>query len=287
MNLVAFTPDRFAAPLLAGWLVCVAIGCANDRTVESDAMITFETPDGGAAEDASRPPEPSVGDACEVDEDCPEDAPICLISEAYRGGYCTDICPEEGANTCPAGSHCTPIDFRTRVCLLECDPRAEKECRPGYGCAEGGPDASVCAPGCDLDSDCPDGLLCNADDGTLGEGRCYDPDAALGDPCTEPEDCDADGWCVRERDRGWPGGACTIFRCNEVDDTGCEGDAHCVFHFYRDPICVDGCEADADCRSGYACRPDETYPDRNICMPSCQATDCAGLTCNADTGFCE
>ena len=77
MTLVAFTPDRFAAPLVAGWLVCVAIGCANDRTVESDAMITFETPDGGAAEDASRPPDPSGGAACEGDAACPAAAPLC------------------------------------------------------------------------------------------------------------------------------------------------------------------------------------------------------------------
>lgn len=269
-------------PLLALLLVA----CDAPPPAVEDAAITFEAPDAGPVEDASTPPEPAVGDACDADDVCPGAAPVCLGGEGWRDGYCTEYC-EEGADTCPEGSRCTPIDHRTRVCLRECDTRVEKDCRPGYGCAEGGPDASVCEPGCDVDADCPDGLRCDPADGIRGEGQCYDPEAALGDPCVDPEDCTADGWCMRERDRGWPGGFCTLFRCNEVDDAGCPGDAHCVFHFYRDPICVDGCEVDADCRPGYACLPDETYPDRMICTPRCDASACTELTCSPDTGRCE
>ena len=225
-------------------------------------------PDSGT--DAGPPPA-HLGDACASasDADCPDEAPVCLDLDGFAGGYCTQFCVEGAGDECPAGSLCTAIGFMNAACLIECDPSLEKPCRQGYGCGEGAPAGPVCAPGCDVDADCPDGSLCNGDDGLLAEGRCYDPAAQVADPCTEPEQCDADAWCVRERDRGWPGGACTFFGCNETDDTGCPGDAHCIFHFYRDPICADGCASDADCRAGYSCLPDAMFTDRLWCQPRC------------------
>jgi len=259
-----------------------------------DAGITFTPPDaahaadaGDAGADAGDAFVPSVGMPCASDDACPEEAPICLVDPGFRDGYCTQFCVDASV-ICPDGSQCTPISFMTKVCLAECDDTAAPPCRPGYGCGEGAPVAPVCAPGCDVDADCPDGLRCNPDDGGLGEGECYDAGAELGDPCIEPEQCNIDSWCIRERDRGYPGGTCTIFRCNEVEDTGCPGDAHCVFDFYRDPICLTRCVADTDCRAGYACLPDPTYPDRMRCTPSCDDAACLepGATCDAMTGRC-
>jgi len=281
--------------VLACFGLCFScLSCTSDAPPAADTSISFMPPDAAsdadAAADAADTAPPSVvGMACTVDEDCPAAAPICLVGDGFRDGHCTEFCAGDAADTCPAGSHCTPIGFMRDVCLAECDPRAERPCRQGYGCGPGGPVAAVCAPGCDVDDDCPEGLSCNPDDGGLHEGECFDPEAENFDPCTEPEDCPSDSWCIRERDRGYPGGACTIFRCNEIDDTGCPGDAHCVFDFYRDPICIDGCVVDADCRDGYACLPDETYPDRVRCTPAC--TDDAhclepGFSCDVMTSRC-
>jgi hypothetical protein len=278
-------------------VIVTAIGCGSDAPAEMDTSITFEAPDASpdadagadAAGDADAAPPTTVGMHCAVDSDCPADVPICLVDEGFRDGHCTDYCESDGDDTCPAGSHCAPIAFMTDVCLADCDPDAEDPCPLGFGCAEGAPAAAVCAPGCDVDADCPEGLACNPDDGGLVEGECYDPSAELGDPCTEPEQCPIDNWCIRERDRGYPGGTCTLFRCDEVDDTGCPDGFHCVFDFYRDPICLRGCDDDTDCRDGYACLPDDAFPERLRCTPACSSdAQCLepALSCDEMAGRC-
>lgn len=266
------------------------LACSSETPAASDSGISFTPPDTAVEEmDTSTPPPLSVGRPCTSNSECPEDASLCLTDEGFRDGVCTEFCMDDGATDCPEGSHCTSIGFMRWICLRECDHRLEKPCRPGYGCGERASAAPVCLPGCDIDADCPAGLLCHAEGNVSGEGGCYDPEAAISDPCTDPDDCNAGGWCIREIDRGWPGGACTIFRCDEDADTGCPGDAHCVFDFYRDSICVDGCTVDADCRDGYACLPDETYPDRRRCTPHCDDdAQCVvdSTHCDLDTGRC-
>ncbi len=280
------------------WLALAAtsIGCDADTPDVADTAITYEAPDASpdaadrdAATDADAGSSSAVGMHCSADPECPAEAPICIVDDGFVDGHCTDYCDSEGARTCPAGSDCAPIAFMTDVCLVDCDPTALDPCPHGFGCGEGAPAAPVCAPGCDVDADCPAGLACNPDDGGMREGRCYDPSADVGAPCTEPEQCPIDNWCIRERDRGYPGGACTILRCDDAGDTGCPAGFHCVFDFYRDPICLRGCEIDDDCRDGYACLPDDTFPDRLRCTPRCNAdSQCLepGFTCDVGTGRC-
>lgn len=279
------------------------VACSSEPPAAADSGITFTRPDsaaeptdgsvmdGAAADgDAGAPGVVSVGQTCALDSECPPGAPVCMNDDLFRDGHCTAFCMSDGIDTCPEGSHCTPYGFMTELCLADCDLREERPCRLGYGCGEAAPAAPVCAPGCDVAEDCPAGMGCDRAAGRLNAGRCYDPEAAIADPCEEPEDCNTDSWCIREIDRGWPGGACTVFDCDEEADTGCTGDAHCVFHFYRDPVCVDGCAVDSDCRPGYACLPDETYPDRLVCMPACADDSVClvpGASCDPETRRCE
>ncbi|MFK7985805.1 MAG: hypothetical protein AB8I08_07210 [Sandaracinaceae bacterium] len=274
---------RTTALLLTAVLAC---GCDPDPVSDAgpDGDIVFMPRDAAQPSDAG--PLKTVGSACTEDSDCPAEAPVCLLEETFVQGYCTEFCLDGETDVCPSGSHCTAIRFMMSACLAGCDP-SDSMCREGYGCGEAADDP-VCAPGCDTDADCPEGLACNADDGQRGEGECFDPEASLGDPCVEPDACTEDGWCIRERDRGYPGGTCTIFRCDEETNTGCGDGMHCVFDFYADPICLPACDGPEDCRDGYTCAPDPTYPERVRCTPMCTSdADCLEPTLRCgDDGRC-
>lgn len=88
----------------------------------------------------------------------------------------------------------------------------------------------------------------------------------IGDECATSIDCSQQG--DRLCDVNQPGGYCTVFNCEP--DTCPEEDGVCVaFSYVLDPVCKeldDGrwsrfertfcmqqCESDGDCRSGYAC----------------------------------
>ncbi len=89
----------------------------------------------------------------------------------------------------------------------------------------------------------------------------------IGDECTVSTNCSPTG--DRLCDITQPGGYCTIFNCEP--DT-CPGDSSCI-NFgtnlspvgpactpsqgnspYQRSFCMEQCESDSDCRSGYACR---------------------------------
>ncbi|MEM9191697.1 MAG: hypothetical protein AAGF12_21165 [Myxococcota bacterium] len=269
----------------------VPAACTSPASGEPDAEITFEAPEAGvdgtdAQTDA--PPDaslPTLGGPCATSADCGTGE--CFTGAEFPEGLCVEFCDPENATSCPDSARCTPLGFMINVCLPTCG--REASCRPGYGCGELAPQGAVCAPGCEQNRDCPPGLHCNPADGVLGAGQCFDPNAAVGDRCEEPEDCPADAWCIRERDRGYPGGTCTLFRCDEDENSGCPGDGQCVFDFYRDSICLDGCAEDTDCRDGYACLPDETYPERLRCTPNCtEPAHCEDFRfrCDIETGRC-
>ena len=167
-------PSVSFPPLVAFIIAACLSACSSDPPVTEDTGITFMPPDAAAdapdAEDSSPPVSTSAAGApCASDDACPVEAPVCFLADGFRDKYCTQFCAES-SDVCPDGSHCTPVAFMTDVCLADCDHRAPNPCRLGYGCGEGAPEASVCAPGCDVDEDCPSGLLCNPDDGGLAEG---------------------------------------------------------------------------------------------------------------------
>ena len=271
-------------------LTALAVGCSESHAEpEPDAGITFEPPppalDAGFDAGFDAGPGIPVGTSCTVDTDCGDGAYCLSEGEGFAGGYCTAPCPT--GDECPSGSACVEVGGGMTLCLDSCDPAAtERECRSFYGCASGfGIPTPVCIPGCTDDTDCAPGRSCNP----AGGGECYNPAAAPYDPCEGSTDCNDGERCSSEYRRGNPGGMCTAFGCDPMADTGCPDDGHCIpggrSGFGR---CIDGCEVDADCRAGYACRAPEAYPDRMVCTPACTADEQCTLTamCDETTGLC-
>lgn len=100
-------------------------------------------------------------------------------------------------------------------------------------------------------ADCVDGSNCQT------AGLCVPGNGPVGSACSESTDCSADNndpHCFAlPYFPEWSGGYCSEYCNPDIND--CPGDALClpVFSFGIDGLCMDGCAADADCRSGYEC----------------------------------
>ncbi len=70
----------------------------------------------------------------------------------------------------------------------------------------------------------------------------------IGDECDTNADCAAAGL---ECDTTAPGGYCLKGGC--WDDSDCPEDGVCVRFENQDRYCMQACDEDSDCRSGYAC----------------------------------
>lgn len=283
-------------------VLCVSTSaCSKSNTVDDDGGgIMFDatlpdasTRDAGPDPDVDAGPPGStgpddIGEPCSSGADC--EGGFCIgEDDGFRDGYCTAACRTN--DDCGGDAQCIPVGRGMSVCLDGCDPDAEpRACREGYGCATGFMiPAPVCLPGCTDDGDCAGGAVCDRTGG-MGAGRCYDPDAELGDECESEDECGPGTFCLGEDFSGWPGGACVgTDDCDPDRDTGCPGDAHCFRTGMGGSVCIDGCERDRDCREGYTCRGTGELPERTSCLPGCEddSVCSGGRVCAPGTGICD
>jgi hypothetical protein len=272
----------------------IAAACTEDtrerpplETVDAGAEGEGEDDGGGGRKDGA--PEPAsdlgsdaaaaapAGAACDETTTCAGDGGRCETN--WPEGYCTSPCTT--SSDCPGGSAealCLG-DPGEETCLDLCDPGGDP-CRPGYLCFDLGRIAvilsgtRVCLPfQCESEADCDEGQLCG------DNFNCYTPGAEVGDPCADPGDCPAAGFCAGEPDFGLPGGYC-ILGC---DDAPCPDGAVCIDTDDGSHVCVDGCATDG-CRPGYACVRDTGEP---WCFARCRDDgDCTGGRHCTVTGGC-
>jgi hypothetical protein len=137
---------------------------------------------------------------------------------------------------------------------------------------DGGASDGCCPAGCDgsNDADC-------------------DPvvpmESQAGIACAMDTDCGMDGFCVTPGiDATFVGGYCiTVLGC--ADNTSCGGDNICAPVFQDGSTgCLDGCAADADCRTGYTCQGDPNDPNApGACFPEpAPITGVTGIACASD-----
>ena len=263
-------------------------GCTDDTDCEGGLACDPEA--GFSGEGRCHDPDASIGDACTSSTACPAGG-FCLSERrnGFPGGVCVTFGCDLASDTgCPGDGHCLP-GFRGGFCYDGCETDAD--CREAYTCAgtDDYPDRNICQPACTADSDCSGSRVCNP-----AVGYCDDPfDAAdLGRACDMMRGACAGGTCLTEGDSGFPDSYCVYEGCDAdaADDAdGCPGIGVCAREADGSTICLDSCEADADCRADYACRPAEGDPSGPAaCRPAC-ATDAActsGGTCDTATGRC-
>ncbi|MBX3249861.1 MAG: hypothetical protein KF901_21970 [Myxococcales bacterium] len=262
-----------------GLVLGLALGCGESSELDPDAGIVFDASRPDVQPEMDAPPPRTVGEACRGAGDCGE-GEMCIGE--FPGGYCTMAC-----GTCPDASTCVQFGGGSAFCLADCDPRAERPCRAGYGCTTDPRIGNVCIPGCTDDSDCASGTICDPNGGSAGEGSCHDPDARYGDACMQDEQCPVATFCFGESFGGWPNGACIGFGCDPDTNTGCGEGGTCVPSTGGDGLCVASCTGEGDCRDGYSCV--EGSDGRRSCLPSCSTNaDCTGgRVCNAALGTCN
>ncbi len=243
---------------------------------------------GGLSSGVCFTPGAMIGSPCTMDASC-ESGGFC-ISEAdsgWAGGSCIEgPCDPTSTGGCPGDAVCIP-NGRSGICVDGCT--TAMDCRAGLTCTADVtyPTRHYCGPGCTSDMQCTGGRICNT-----ALGTCLDPftPGALGQACGfDPADCTG-GVCLNEFTVGFPGGYCVSAGCTVgTTPSGCPGDGVC--HENRDgsTYCYDGCMTDANCRTGYACRPVSATSTDLACVPAC-ASDavCTGMgyTCNDGTGLC-
>lgn len=118
----------------------------------------------------------------------------------------------------------------------------------------------ACCDGVGVGDVCSDGRICSDTmfGENLGVAACVPgtPGVADGAPCTDFSECDVNSTC-RDDPFQRPGGQCAVLGCASDDDCAPGGDGRCV-NLTEDQVgnvCVDDCDADADCREaeGYRC----------------------------------
>ncbi len=183
---------------------------------------------------------------------------------------------DTGFCTCPLGQH---LDTEAVTCVYDdCDyldcAALNRNCDPAGGCA------GACAA-C---TDCVPGTVPTADG-----GHCMREGAAWGGPCENDADCPGSGVPGEDTycDKSGTGGFCLQFGGPDHvgDGAPCTGDPNSVgltmaYAYWLIPICLQGCDTDADCRAGYAC---STGMDHNGAVKACSPiTECATAGCNDD-----
>lgn len=261
---------------------------SDSATVDPDAAPRTDgglpdgapLPDGGLPDgevpDGEVPFEGEAGEACETDEDC--GGLLCLDGPA-GADRCSFFCTPEIA--CPDGVCFEPgPDARVGFCVAGC----ADGCPEGTECiADPATGEEICRESCATDAECPGDSVCVVE-GPVG--RCRTPAAAVGGPCEGSSECGGGPTsCVREEDRGFPGGLCLQFGCG-MPFISCPGGAACVRFERFGEICLASCDADTGCRAGYACR--EAAEGNRVCVPSCSSSaQCNdGRICDVLSGLC-
>ena len=180
------------------------------------------------------------------------------------------------------------VDGGPSPCRTDCDCPFNLSCARGACVPLNRPNLCCANPGC------PPGSSCVNPDGTRGTCGMMTGTVPVGQACTGSSDCNG-GFCIN-MSSGFPGGYCS---------TGCGGGQMCpgdaVCHTLgRNQVCLDGCNTNSDCRTGYGCRRLGTQTQR-VCWPqssgsmnpggdpvgsACQRDDdCrTGLTCQQASG---
>lgn len=218
----------------------------------------------------------SDGAPCEADYQCLGGK--CLTDQlGYPNGYCTTLrCEEEGCSGLYSECFRTTIDNR---------------------------EITACYEMCDIDGSCEradEGYTCVSLDGTAvclpPNATSAPPQGSIGSPCSADPQCNGGegAACLQN----FFGGYCTVLACN-AEGASCPGDNPCLaLNPEADPAdqkygCLDACEADEDCRYGYACqdfqgasvclegeRDDSPNPDGAALGAECVANlNCRGGTC--------
>ncbi len=195
-------------------------------------------------------------DGCNQESDCEGD-------EICENGQCVQVdCKLD--SDCLASQSC--IDHE---CIaVEC--RSDDQCDVGKICLKG-----QCVEGCVSQRDCPDGTVCDVDEGE--HGLCVqcilDTDCEQGlrcmehmcrQYCTSDDDCD-DGFCDTHN-----------HMCIE-----CSRDDQCELGYIcQDQVCMEGCRKDRDCPLEHVC-------ESGSCLPGCHDdSDCGGKVCDEATQSC-
>jgi uncharacterized repeat protein (TIGR01451 family) len=245
---------------------------------------------------------------CDVDTDCPTQAPICdderkrcrpecdadedcsgsqLCIAIGSGNTCTFECEQDsdcdGNDVCDPLRRCNPACnddadcAGTEVCSDgTCGPEcnADTDCRTGEACSSL---SATCKSACVSNDDC-DGIQVCSGDGTCEQPCTRDAECPVGTNCStasslcEP-DCLNNGDC----DEGLVCNSVTNTCSSEcADDIDCEGILTC-----ESGRCVPECLTDLDCESGTICSR-ETL----TCVVECSVDeDCEGTT-RCSSGAC-
>lgn len=272
---------------------------------------------GGGDDDPIEPDAPRPD--AEVPDAMPIDAPTCDFPAGAVGGECVndDDC-DTATNTngiCYAGPKLPSVFPPEGYCSIDnglgtvCD--SDDDCGTGGLCVDSG-GYRYCLPACCTDPNveggfCPPNQACFTSFNGFPNDRaaCVPGNAQAqdGDPCAGFYECNEYSQCLADFEH--PGGLCETYGapppaadCTVGSSDGCHGGT-CIAD--PDPptstnICVDACDADADCRmaEGYRCYdPDpKSATDVKYCRathagdPCETAADCGGGTwvCQT-TGF--
>ncbi len=241
-----------------------------------DCVTNEDCGPGTACEDkrcvASNPG--GVGAPCRINAGCASER--CEIT--YNGGYCTDVCAQDGPSAsffnkgCSSGGTCARVSEAAGLCLSNC--ASDGDCRDEYFCdREGG--SGVCRPRCRGNTSCALGHSCHV----AGGGRCIEGSALprqTGARCATDDDCDS-FYCLNEPDQGFPNGLCSADCTNDL--RSCESAGLCILP--SDPalasVCLQRCQSNFDCRADYFCSAVSGSTLR-VCIPRCTARDSAGNT---------
>jgi hypothetical protein len=109
---------------------------------------------------------------------------------------------------------------------------------------------------------------------------------AVGAPCVSEDDCDS-GLCI-PTEEGFRDGYCSQY-CGGRGGDDCPDESACIPVGRGMALCFNTCDPDlSDCRLGYGCAGDLRLP-APVCIPGCDTdADCSeGQICDPDTGFGE
>ncbi len=210
--------------------------CMSDCTSDADCRSGYVCADIDGASGSECVPTANgttkVGGACTVINDCTGGLDGICWSGALStpDGYCTKRCSTD--SDCGTGAHCSQ-----ERCYADCS--SSTDCRTGYLCFDPADEGR--------DSCLPAGL---------GDGQ-------VGDACEYVRDCSGGEYAICGDVAATPNGYCTIL-CGPGEGT-CPAESFC-YDVGNQPICVDECSENTDCRNGYRCIFDSNLdPIRGFC----------------------
>lgn len=243
-----------------------------------------------------------IGAPCERNEDC---ASLFCTDPGDHVRRCLSPCRGD-AGTCLAGEACTASPGECGACVNEEILRADRglgegcseddECRSGH-CYRADAPRAYCTRACSQDEPCPSGFHCR------GEWCAAGPPGAIGDPCLDNGDCNADEreFCARRGEQRW----CTR-QCSDADPCpegldcvpaggtqvcaprlrllgdACTEDAECLTHLCAIPdgattgVCSRLCGPDVPCSTGFECRRSEDGVSAMCRAPEPEVTNGGG-----------